>query len=204
MARLPADLLWVEWTRGQNQGAEALGRSHSLYIYSRNLLDHLGAKSSFSVRVDRLPFPRCFDSMADVWSLDPRERFKQVGKEPLCSQTSRVDQRPLDCCTHRAVSSHAALATLLKPIDESPASVDTCICRGADVLHCKSAPHSPAECMTAAVQGACPNSDLSPCPGGDGGESWTRHPIQWPTEIDDDEIDHPSPVPTIEQSDATQ
>ena len=50
-------------------------RGHPLYVYHRNLLDHIGALSSFAVRAARLPFPRCYDSMAAVWSIHAKERF---------------------------------------------------------------------------------------------------------------------------------
>lgn len=50
-------------------------RGHPLYVYHKNLLDHIGTHSSFAIRPDRLPFPQCYDSMAKVWSIHPLERF---------------------------------------------------------------------------------------------------------------------------------
>lgn len=72
MARYPVDLLWVDWfTEVQKKGGHA-----AIYVYHKNLLDHMGAHSSFSVRVDRPAFPACFESMADVWSLHTKEHFQ--------------------------------------------------------------------------------------------------------------------------------
>ena len=50
-------------------------RGHPLYVYHQNLLDHIGMHSSFAIRPDRLPFPRCYESMSKVWSIHPLERF---------------------------------------------------------------------------------------------------------------------------------
>ena len=50
-------------------------RGHPLYVYHKNLLDHIGTHSSFAIRPDRLPFPQCFESMAKVWSIHALERF---------------------------------------------------------------------------------------------------------------------------------
>ena len=50
-------------------------RGHPLYVYHKNLLDHIGMHSSFAIRPDRLPFPRCYESMSKVWSIHPLERF---------------------------------------------------------------------------------------------------------------------------------
>ena len=78
IARYPPDLLWLDWFRGEKQAAGALPRGRAVYVYHKNLLDHLGAHSSFSVRADRPAFPACFQSMADVWSLHAKERFQAV------------------------------------------------------------------------------------------------------------------------------
>lgn len=63
-------------------------RGHPLYVYHKNLLDHIGTHSSFAVRPDRLPFPRCFDPMAHVWSIHALERFNvwalDLGLPILC------------------------------------------------------------------------------------------------------------------------
>ncbi|CAL5222351.1 g4702 [Coccomyxa viridis] len=74
-ARLPPDLLWLEWFQGRAQETWDTVRGHPLYVYHKNLLDHIGTHSSFAIRPDRLPFPQCFDSMAKVWSIHPLERF---------------------------------------------------------------------------------------------------------------------------------
>ncbi|CAK0787359.1 hypothetical protein CVIRNUC_010579 [Coccomyxa viridis] len=74
-ARLPPDLLWLEWFQGRRPETWDAVRGHPLYVYHKNLLDHIGALSSFAVRPERLPFPRCFDSMATVWSIHTKERF---------------------------------------------------------------------------------------------------------------------------------
>ena len=78
IARYPPDLLWLDWFRGEQQGADALPKGRPIYVYHKNLLDHLGAHSSFSVRAERPAFPACFASMADVWSLHAKERFQAV------------------------------------------------------------------------------------------------------------------------------
>ena len=51
-------------------------KGRPLAVYRSNLLDHIGAQSSFAVRTNRLPWPGCFDSMATVWSLHKSERFQ--------------------------------------------------------------------------------------------------------------------------------
>ena len=43
----------------------------------------------------------------------------------------------------------------------------------------------------------CGHADLSPCPPGDGGELWTRYPLQWPNITEGSEADHP-PIPPEE------
>lgn len=76
-ARLPRDLLYTEWFKGSRCNAsDDSTTSKSQYVYYRNLLDHMGTQSSFSVRADRHPFPGCFQSMSDIWSLDAQERFQ--------------------------------------------------------------------------------------------------------------------------------
>ena len=74
-ARLPPDLLWLEWFQGRAQETWDTVRGHPLYVYHKNLLDHIGMHSSFAIRPDRLPFPRCYESMSKVWSIHPLERF---------------------------------------------------------------------------------------------------------------------------------
>ncbi|EIE24399.1 hypothetical protein COCSUDRAFT_61824 [Coccomyxa subellipsoidea C-169] len=116
-ARLPPDLLYTEWFAGKREETWDTVRGRQQYVYHKNLLDHVGAQSSFAVRAERMPFPRCFDSMANVWSIQAQERFQAA---------------------------------------------------------------------------ACPNSDLSPCPPGDGGETWVRLPVQWPDKFNDDARFHPT------------
>ncbi len=48
------------------------------------------------------------------------------------------------------------------------------------------------EGVMCAQAAACPNSDLSPCPPGDGGETWVRLPVQWPDKFNDDARFHPT------------
>lgn len=50
-------------------------RGRQLYVYHKNLLDHIGSHSSFTVRAQRPQFPQCFESMASVWSLNTVEKF---------------------------------------------------------------------------------------------------------------------------------
>ena len=64
-------------------------RGHPLYVYHKNLLDHIGTHSSFAIRPDRLPFPQCYDSMAKVWSIHPLERFNVSLSPPFCWATPR-------------------------------------------------------------------------------------------------------------------
>lgn len=36
----------------------------------------------------------------------------------------------------------------------------------------------------------CPNADISPCPLGDGGETWSKYPLHWPNITEGAEADH--------------
>ena len=107
IARYPPDLLWLDWFRGEKQEADALPKSRPIYVYHKNLLDHLGAHSSFSVRADRPAFPACFQSMADVWSLHARERFLSVRPQRPCCllqfwvASSGPWRMPMAACTPR-------------------------------------------------------------------------------------------------------
>ena len=71
----PPDLLWVEWFSGKGTHTTSNIR-RQMAAYKYNLLEHMGKVSSFTVRVDRPNFPRCYESMADVWSLSKAERFQ--------------------------------------------------------------------------------------------------------------------------------
>ena len=75
-ARLPPDLIWLEWFNGRRPELRALTRGRPLAVYRSNLLDHIGSQSSFAVRTTRPKWPGCFDSMAGVWSLHKTERFQ--------------------------------------------------------------------------------------------------------------------------------
>lgn len=59
-------------------------KGRPLAVYRSNLLDHIGAQSSFAVRTNRLPWPGCFESMATVWSLHKSERFQVCSWIYLC------------------------------------------------------------------------------------------------------------------------
>ena len=76
IARLPPDLIWLDWVLGRKAQLRQALRKRPLAVYRYNLLDHIGTKSSFSVRVDRPSFPKCFDPMAKVWSIHSNERFQ--------------------------------------------------------------------------------------------------------------------------------
>ena len=71
----PPDLLWVEWFSGKSTHTTA-NKRRPMAVYKYNLLEHMGKVSSFTVRVDRPDFPKCYESMADVWSLSRAERFQ--------------------------------------------------------------------------------------------------------------------------------
>ena len=71
----PPDLLWVEWFSGKSTHTTA-NKRRPMAAYKYNLLEHMGKVSSFTVRVDRPDFPKCYESMADVWSLSRAERFQ--------------------------------------------------------------------------------------------------------------------------------
>ena len=73
--RLPPDLIWLEWCSGRGPRT-ITNRRRPMAAYKYNLLEHIGTVSSFSVRVDRPSFPKCYESMADVWSLAKNERFQ--------------------------------------------------------------------------------------------------------------------------------
>ena len=98
--KLPPDLIWPEWFRGL--GRHTMGnRRRPMAAYRYNLLEHIGTVSSFTVRVDRPAFPKCYEPMATVWSLSKAERFQVL----LCSdyllftpfRRSRAPER-LACC----------------------------------------------------------------------------------------------------------
>ena len=72
---LPPDLIWPEWFSGHGPRTMA-NRRRPMAAYRYNLLEHIGTVSSFKVRVDRPAFPKCYESMADVWSLARAERFQ--------------------------------------------------------------------------------------------------------------------------------
>ena len=76
IARLPPDLIWLDWVLARKPPIRQPLRNRPLAVYRYNLLDHIGTKSSFSVRVDRPSFPKCFDPMAEVWSIHQNERFQ--------------------------------------------------------------------------------------------------------------------------------
>jgi len=79
-------------------------RRRPMAAYRYNLLEHIGAVSSFKVRVDRPAFPKCYESMADVWSLARAERFQVMPEEhfcpcngtPMCQLCSR--SHTFQCC----------------------------------------------------------------------------------------------------------
>lgn len=75
MARLPPDLLWTEWYRGRKPELRHTTRGRHLAVYRHNLLDHIGAQSSFASRAVRPGWPRCFHPMSDIWSLAKTEKF---------------------------------------------------------------------------------------------------------------------------------
>ncbi|KAK9919150.1 hypothetical protein WJX75_009727 [Coccomyxa subellipsoidea] len=68
-ARLPSDLLYIEWLQGKRVDTNDSTSGKIQYVYQKNIMDHLGTLSSFAIRPERLPFPGCFNSMSDVWSL---------------------------------------------------------------------------------------------------------------------------------------
>ena len=100
---LPPGLIWPEWFSGHGHRTMA-NRRRPMAAYRYNLLEHIGAVSSFKVRVDRPAFPKCYESMADVWSLARAERFQVMPEErfcpcngtPMCQLCSR--SHTFQCC----------------------------------------------------------------------------------------------------------
>ena len=101
---LPPDLIWPEWFSGHGPRTMA-NRRRPMAAYRYNLLEHIGTVSSFRVRVDRPAFPKCYESMADVWSLARAERFQVMPEErvppcngiPMCTTLLKVAQLSLSC-----------------------------------------------------------------------------------------------------------
>jgi hypothetical protein len=67
-------------------------RGRPLYVFHKNLMDHIGAMSSFTVRAHRDPFPRCFEPMSAVWSLQVLERYKVRSLPSTLANPSRKIQ----------------------------------------------------------------------------------------------------------------
>lgn len=92
--KLPPDLIWPEWFSGHGPRTMA-NRRRPMAAYKYNLLEHIGTVSSFTVRVDRPSFPRCYESMADVWSLAKAERFQVM---PCCLSQGTHALRNVQLC----------------------------------------------------------------------------------------------------------
>ncbi|KFM29335.1 Alpha-1,3-mannosyl-glycoprotein 4-beta-N-acetylglucosaminyltransferase C [Auxenochlorella protothecoides] len=73
VTRKPPDLLWAEWVALQARARPP--RPYAVYRY--NVLNHLGAISSFAVRPDRPGWPGCWAPMSSVWSLALSERYNR-------------------------------------------------------------------------------------------------------------------------------
>lgn len=70
-------------------------------------MSHLGTVSSFEVRPDRPEWPRCYESMSAVWSLQSYERFAK-----RCKYT---DLSPCQFSVSRACQSSCTAGLLLHP-----------------------------------------------------------------------------------------
>lgn len=75
-AKWPPDLIWLDWFNGRQPEIAPLVKGRPTAVFRYNLLDHIGAVSSFDVRVNRPAFPGCYEEMDTVWSLHDSERFK--------------------------------------------------------------------------------------------------------------------------------
>ena len=123
LARLPPDLLWLEYAvrqpRGPTPAAEAgastaatstaggagtdlearrpsLSERRPYVVYRWNLLAHLGQVSSFAVRPGRSGWPGCYAPMARASSLRTEEKFQgRCGRTDL-SPCLRASQQV--CC----------------------------------------------------------------------------------------------------------
>lgn len=60
---------------GQRIELRLTTRGRRLAVFRHNLLDHIGARSSFTVRANRPEWPRCYHPMSQIWSLGKREKF---------------------------------------------------------------------------------------------------------------------------------
>ena len=83
-ARLPPDLIYEEWL-GK---LAAEGHPRRQYVYKDNLLDHIGIVSSFKNRPPGRRWPKCYEPLANAWSLGKIQKFdarcKHSGLSP-CS-----------------------------------------------------------------------------------------------------------------------
>jgi len=77
VSRLPADLLWREWTEGRREDVRRTTAGRGVVVYRYNLMEHVGEVSTFAVRPERPRWPRCYEPMSSVWSLGRAETFDE-------------------------------------------------------------------------------------------------------------------------------
>eukprot|EP00899_Mesostigma_viride_P028939 jgi/Mesvir1/922/Mv26590-RA.1 len=88
----PVDLLWEDYVN-----RHLATQKRPLAVYRHVLLEHIGGVSTFKGRTRRKPWPTCYQSMANVWSLAAMERFDEkncaaVGISP-CAAAAMADMR---------------------------------------------------------------------------------------------------------------
>lgn len=145
IARLPPDLLWVEFYLSRRRELRA-NRGRKLAVYRHNLMEHLGEKSSFAVRASRPDWPKCFHPMAEMWSLAKTETFNVSLSCFACHACNkqRVRQEQIEITKAQAVeagehstSRLSCAASKLLPTSGACSAPDgPCAVRSIHLLEC--------------------------------------------------------------------